>query len=115
MDSNETIMSIKMIWERFLAKEYTFDFIENAFKSFSHRFLCTTQTQSTNKTLYVKAPYLNDHYRQKFLNILYSLYLKDSIKFYSCTSNTQNIFATHKEHQKCDTDCVFCMLMYQEN
>ena len=115
--SNHTLKSLKVVFNRFLTNDYSKEFLHDVFKDFSRSLHSTNTIDNDNFQNYnfVKYPFLNDHFKQKMLNILYMLNLQDSVKFYSCTHNLSNIFSVKKERVICKTNCEFCPLMQQEH
>jgi len=107
--------SIQKVFSRFSSNGYPFYFIRKCFFSYLDSLNSSSLNKDFKNVHFIKAPFINDFYKNGMNRILYNLNLQDHVKFYHKSSNLKSILSFQKEKFSCEPSCIFCPIMAREN
>ena len=115
-DNSHILISLQLIFSRFLNNFYPIDFLKKCL----FMYIRNNITHRREKIKYddynfIRIPFYNEYFYQRFQSILRDLDLHNHIKFFYKTSTLKNIFKSPKENIICHTDCAFCKISLHNN
>ena len=110
-NNNNILLSLQMIFSRFLCNDYPMQFLFKCLSSYIYKhFINQTDSKRFDNYFFIKTPFFDENYYHRFNQILKKLNLHEKVKFYYTSTNLQNIFNPPKETITCNAECRICKL-----
>ena len=110
-DNFHILISLNMIFYKFLHNEYPITFLLSCLSSYiSRHYASNFSRKAYDNCSFVKTPFYHETYYNRFYSILKRLDLTQHVKFYYKTHSLDKIFKAPKEKSSCNQDCKICII-----